>query len=334
MISYIARRLLWTLLVLLGVAILTYLLMYSIPGSPWDSGGKHALTNMMIDPISIKALNHHYGLDQPLWRQFTRFMIGDFDDDGQFFCGLLCGRLGPSLSQRGRAVEDILFEAPEGKSGWNSRFGYTIRLAGLAFLMTVAIGLPLGVWAATHRNSPAERLSSLGIATGMSIPSFVLGLLLIVIFASELHLIPVRPNWEEPKDWFVPALILAIAPAGILARMTRTAVLENLNADYVRTARAKGLDERGVLWGHILKNASIPLLTHLGPVMFELIAASFVIELMFSFPGFGQEYYRSITRLDYPVILALTLLYGALIAIANLGSDILYAVLDPRIRLG
>jgi ABC-type dipeptide/oligopeptide/nickel transport system permease component len=159
-------------------------------------------------------------------------------------------------------------------------------------------------------------------------------LLLIVIFASELHLIPVRPNWEEPKDWFVPALILAIAPAGILARMTRTAVLENLNADYVRTARAKGLDERGVLWGHILKNASIPLLTHLGPVMFELIAASFVIELMFSFPGFGQEYYRSITRLDYPVILALTLLYGALIAIANLGSDILYAVLDPRIRLG
>ncbi|MFM8319982.1 MAG: ABC transporter permease [Chloroflexota bacterium] len=333
MLAYLVRRLIGTFFVLLGVALIAFLMVHAIPGSPWERDlSRRATSGFASDDAVTRTLDRRFGLDLPLWRQFTRFLVGDYGPDG-FFCGYLCGNLGPSMTQRGRSVNEILFEAPEGHSRWDSRFGYTMRLAGLAMLMVVLVGLPAGVWSAMRRNSAFDLLGSLLMAAGMAVPNFVLGFLLIVLLASQLHLISVRPDWQDWRDWIAPAVILALGPGAMLGRLARTAMLDALQGEYVRTARAKGLAEGQVLTVHVLKNAAIPLLTHLGPVLFELFAASFVIEMMFGFPGFGREYYESVTRLDYPMILALTLLYGLFIALANLLTDLLYAVLDPRVRL-
>ncbi len=333
MIPFLARRLAGTLLVLLSIAILTFFLIHEIPGSPWDrQAGRRALANSFVSQSAIDNLNRRFGLDLPLWQQFTRYLIGYETDDG-WQCGYLCGHFGPSMFQQGRSIEEILFEPPENAGFWKSRFGYTLRLAGFALLITLIVGLPLGIYSAARRKSAFDVIASIFMAVGMSVPNFVLGLLLIIVFASNLHLINVRPDWNSLRDWIVPAVVLAITPTGMLARITRTAVLDVQHGDYVRTARSKGLDEPNVMIVHIIKNAAIPVLTHLGPVLFELIAASFVIEVMFGFPGFGREYFSAITRLDYPMIMALTLLYGVFIAIANLLTDVLYVALDPRIRI-
>lgn len=352
MFSYFLRRLFWTGFVLLGVAVITFLLMHSIPGTPWQRLGPRAMQNVFISDATMRTLNQRYGLDLPLWRQFTRYMFGDVLSDGSFECGFICGHMGLSLRQLGRSVEEILFEPPENMGFWKSRFGYTLRLAGLAFLFTVALGLPLGIWSAiaggylSGVRSPflggqanrfsrwLERLVALLLAVGNSIPNFIVGLLLIVLLGSRLHLISIIPTWDRWQSWLTPALILALAPTAMLARLTRAALLEAMQGDYVRTARSKGLDETSILWRHILQNAAAPILTHLGPLLFELFAASFVIEIMFGFPGFGQEYYRAVTQMDYPMIMGLTLLYGIFVALANLLADMLCAVLDPRIREG
>ncbi len=333
MLAYIVRRLFWTVWVLAGVSILAFLLIHNVPGSPWDPGsGQRAMTNLLVDDATQRTLNRRFGLDRPLLEQYVRYMLGWKGPHG-FECGFLCGNMGPSMHQQGRTVYEILFDPPEQASAWDSRFGYTLRLAGLSFLITLVVGLPLGVWSAYRRNTPFDVITSLFMAVGMSMPNFVLGFLVIVLFASTLHLINVRPDWSNYRDWIAPAVVLSVAPIGMLARMARTAVLEAMRGDYVRTARSKGLDEPSILTIHIVKNAALPVLTHLGPVLFELIAASFVIEVMFGFPGFGREYYESITRLDYSMIMALTLLYGIFIAFANLVTDVLYVVLDPRIRI-
>jgi oligopeptide transport system permease protein len=167
---------------------------------------------------------------------------------------------------------------------------------------------------------------------GMSIPSFVIGLLLLITLASGLGLISVIPNWSQPQAWIVPALVLAVAPMGTIARMTRTAVLEVMHRDYVRTARSKGLGEPAVISRHVFRNALIPVVTLLGPVLVELIASSFVIEAMFSFPGFGREYWLALVNLDYGMITGVTLLYAGLIVLVNLLVDMLYGVIDPRVR--
>ena len=148
-----------------------------------------------------------------------------------------------------------------------------------------------------------------------------------------LHLISVRATWSKPQDWIIPVVVLALAPAGMLARITRSAVLEASHGDYVRTARSKGLTEPQIVTWHILKNASIPIVTYTGPLLVEFVAFSFVIEAMFGFPGFGREYYEAITNLDYPMIMAITMIYGVIIILANFVIDLLYGFLDPRIRI-
>lgn len=333
MLTFLIRRLFWTIWVLLGVAILAFLLIHSVPGSPWDrQTGRRAMSNLMVTKNTMATLDRRFGLDRPLGEQFVRYLVGWKGKEG-FECGFICGNMGPSMYQQGRTVSEILFEPPEGGTFRESRFGYTLRLAGLAFLFTLAVGLPLGVWSAVRRNTSFDIITSIFTAVGMSMPNFVLGFLVIVVFASTLHLMSVRPDWKSYQGWIIPTVVLAIGPIGMLTRMTRTAVLEAMHGDYVRTARSKGLDEGSILTVHILKNAAIPVLTHLGPVLFELIAASFVIEVMFGFPGFGREYYESVTRLDYSMIMALTLLYGIFVAFANLLTDILYVALDPRVRV-
>jgi oligopeptide transport system permease protein len=334
MLRFLLHRLAWTIVVLIGVLLITFLLMHAMPGNPWDRPtAQRAMQNYMPSPEMIARLDRRFGFDLPVWRQFTRYVIGDVDEGGQFICGLICGDLGESTRQLGRPVRDILFGIPEGKTSfWDSRVGYTLRLAGLAFLFAVGLGLPIGVVAAVRHDSRFDRASTLLMTMGMSIPNFAIGLLVVVTLASGLGLISVIPDWSQPQAWLVPAFLLAIAPMGSIGRMTRTATLEVMHRDYVRTARSKGLGESAVIARHVLRNALIPIVTLLGPVLVELIAGSFVIEAMFGFPGFGREYWLALTNLDYGMIAGVTLLYAGLIVLVNLLIDMLYGVIDPRVR--
>ncbi len=334
MLSYIGRRLVWSVIVLVGVAGLTFYMVHLIPGNPWESrSGKRAMFSLPMDQTTLKTLNQRYGLDKPVLQQFMIYLIGGRNEDGRFQCGFICGDLGPSLRQRGRTVKEILFDAPENGAIWQSRFAYTMRLAFWVTLTIVGFGIPIGVLAAIKRDTWIDRGVSIFSAASMSVPNFVIGLLAIILFASTLNWISVRANWSNPQYWIIPVVVLALAPAGMLARITRSAILETAHEDYVRTARAKGLSENQVIVGHIFKNAAIPIVTYTGPLLVEFITFSFVIEAMFGFPGFGREYYQAIVSLDYSMIMAITLLYGFFIIFTNFLIDLLYGILDPRIRI-
>jgi oligopeptide transport system permease protein len=335
MLNFLFRRLVWNIFVLVGILGVAFLLMHAIPGSPWDkSPERMALGNFSMDETTRKTLDRRFGLDKPLWRQFTRYVIGDLDEGSVFVCGVVCGNFGPSYRQRGRSVQDILFGAPENGTRWNSRFVYSLRLSMLALAGIVLTGLVGGILAAIFRNSFLDRVISFLATIGISIPNFVIGLVLLIVLATGLGLINVRQNWSEPRSWVLPAVVLAFVPSGMLARLTRTAVLEVLSQDYVRTAHGKGLPAHTVLTVHVLRNASIPLMTYVGPIFLELVAGSLVIESMFGFPGMGREYWEAVIYRDYTMIMAITLLDGVFLVLANMGVDFLYTVLDPRIRIG
>ena len=333
MLRLFLRRLFALGATLFGVVLLAFLLTRLVPGNPWvGANQQRMMMNSSRDTAGVDTLNRRFGLDLPLWRQFTRYVFFDVDDNGELSCGLLCGDLGPSFRQRGLPVRDILFGAPENKTVWQSRFSYSLRLVGLAFLMAVAVGVPLGVMAATRQDSALDRILSLVSAMGMGVPNFVIGLPLIILFASGLGWISVIPRWSRPGDWILPAVVLALGPACVLARISRASVLETIRQDYVRTARAKGVQESRVLSRHVLRNALLPIITVLGPLSAELLAGSFVIEAMFGFPGFGREYWEAAANLDYPMLIGITLLYGLLIAVVNLGVDAAYGILDQRLQ--
>jgi oligopeptide transport system permease protein len=331
MATYFLRRLLWMIPVLFTVALITFVLMHAAPGGPWDRD----LNARQVDAATQKVLNAHYGLDKPLWRQFVAYTFGDFDgEDNKFVCGLVCGNLGPSYRVRGRTVQGILFEAPKNGSVLESRFGYSMRLGFYALLMAIVIGIPVGVFAALRQNSWVDYLSLFIATAGISLPSFVMAIFMIIIFASTLHWISVIPrSWDGIQPWILPAAVLGFGTMAYVARLTRTSMLEVLRQDYVRTARAKGLHERLVVYRHMMRNALIPVVTILGPSLAALVTGSFIIETMFSFPGMGREYVQAISRRDYSMIMGTTLIYVLLVSVANLTVDFLYVFIDPRIRL-
>lgn len=330
MTTYIIRRLLWLIPVLVIVAAITFILMHNTPGGPWDRD----LSARQVDATTQKRLNEAYGLDKPLWRQYVAYMIGDFNSKGVFVCGLICGNMGPSYRVRGRDVQDILFEPPENKPIWYSRFGYSLRLGLIALTLAVSIGIPLGTFAALKQNSLIDYVSLFIATVGISVPSFVIAIFLIIIFASWLHLVSVVPkDWSDPRVWILPATVLGFGTLAYTARLTRASMLEVMRQDYVRTARAKGLSERVVVTIHMIKNALIPVVTILGPALAALVTGSFIIETMFGFPGMGRAYVQSIQQRDYSMIMGTTLIYAFLVAIANLSVDFVYVLIDPRIRL-
>lgn len=337
MLTYIIRRLFWLIPVMITVSLVTFIIMRNTPGSPWDV---EAENKRALDPSTQKALEEYYGLDKPMWRQFVAYVAGDFDKDGKFACGMICGNLGPSYRVRGRTVQSIIFAAPppnkvgEKTSAWDSRFGYSARLGLLSLSFAIVFGIPIGMLAALKQNTIWDYAGLFLATAGISVPSFVMGIFLIIIFAVWLHLINVIPKgWDDPKVWILPALVLGFNTLAFTARLTRTAMLEVLRQDYVRTARAKGLAERVVVLRHMLKNALIPVVTILGPALAGLVTGSFIIETMFSFPGMGREYVRSIFNRDYSMIMGTTVVYALLVALANLSVDFVYVLIDPRIRL-
>jgi ABC-type dipeptide/oligopeptide/nickel transport system permease component len=266
-----------------------------------------------------------------LWRQFTRYLIGDWQN-GAFVCGALCGNLGPSTQQRGRSVQDILFEPPENQTFWASRFGYSLRLVAFASLLATGLGIGLGLVIALKPRSALAHAISISLAALISIPNFVLGLLTIIGLAVGLKVINVLPDWNYPSSWIVPALVLATMPAASLARVTRAALLDIMGQDYIRTARGKGLPETSVVSVHVMRNALAPIITFLGPMVMEMFTGLLIVENLYAFPGFGREYWTAVLKLDYPVVLGLTLLYALGIMLINTLVDVLCEMLDPRLR--
>jgi oligopeptide transport system permease protein len=354
MVKYTLRRLVWIIPVLFVVAGITFLLMHAAPGGPWERDPERR----PVDPQTQKLLNARFNLDQPMEQQFISYMLVDVDtgkasevgklDLGIFgvhqigpengatvTCGALCLNLGPSYRQRGRDVEDILFDPLTPNSTLvDSRFGYSIRLGVLALIFAVALGIPLGVVSALRQNTWIDYGATFFSTIGVSVPGFVMAILLIFLLATGLKIVPVVPqNWNQAGVWVIPVIVLGFLTLATTARLTRTSMLEVMRQDYIRTARAKGLPEHTIVLRHMLRNALIPVATTLGPALAGLITGAFVIETMFSFPGIGREYVTSITNRDYSMIMATTLIFAVMIALANLSVDLFYAWLDPRIQV-
>lgn len=329
MTTYIVRRLLWLIPVLFFVSLITFTLMHMAPGGPWDRDP----SARQVDSRTQQLLNKKFGLDKPMFLNTA----GGNPLDSQFFnyiWNAMRGDLGPSYRQRGLDVQDILFKPPEGKPFWQSRFGYTARLGLIALGLAVIIGIPAGIIAALNRNTFVDYLTLFISTIGVSVPSFVVAIFLIIIFASRLKLIKiVQSDWGNPNAWVIPAIVLGFGTMAYLTRLTRSSMLEVMQQDYVRTARAKGLSEWMVVGRHMVRNALIPVVTILGPALAGLVTGSFIIESMFSFPGSGRAYVQAISQRDYSMIMATTLIYAILVALANLTVDILYGFLDPRIKV-
>lgn len=330
MTTYVIRRLLYMIPTLFFVALITFILMHAAPGGPWDRD----LSARQVDATTQEILNRRFGLDKPLFFNTE----GGNPLDSQFFnyiFGAVRGDLGPSYRQRGLDVQDIVFKPPAGKPFWASKFGYSLRLGILAAFMATLFGIPLGILGALKRNTFWDYISLFISTAGISVPNFVLAIFFIIIFASKLKLVKiVQQDWNSPGAWMVPAAILGFGTFAYITRLTRSSMLEIMQQDYVRTARSKGLNERVVIFRHMLRNALIPVVTILGPALATLVVGSFIIEQMFSFPGLGREFVLSIQRRDYSMIMGTTLIYAILVAFANLSVDIVYGFLDPRIKLG
>ena len=319
---------------MIGAMLITFLLVHAVPGSPWSnySTAARAQKNRDIDTPTQRLLDNRFGLNLPLWRQFTRYLFVDVGSNGSVVCGVICGNLGPSIQQHGRSVQEIVFGAPMGRSFWYSSFGYSIRLVLLAWLIVIGIGIPLGVFSALRPGSNLARVISVVLAAFISIPNFVLGLLAIILLASWLHWMPVLPVWSTPKHWLVPAFVLALMPMAGVARVTRAAMLNVIGEDFVRTAHGKGLTKRRIALDHILRNALVPIITYFGPTLMELFVGLFIVEGLYSFPGMGREYWKAVLALDYPMILGLTFVYAVGIVSINILNQVACEILDPRLR--
>lgn len=345
MLGYTIRRLLWLIPVLATVGLCTFTIMRAAPGGPFDRDP----SRRQMSASAEKTLQQKFGLDKPVWRQFTRYMFVDRERDpktGQqrWVCGAVCGNLGPTYASKGsRTVQATLFQR-ESKNK-PSRFYFSARLGVQALLLATLIGIPLGVIGALRQNTIVDYLSLLLATIGSILPSFVIGALLI-IFASrvlnqsetftdlvgKIEIIP--KQWEGIKPWVFPTMALGFGAMAFITRLTRSSVLEVIRQDYVRTARAKGLGGWTVITRHVLKNSLLPVVTVLGPALAGLLTGSFFIETIFSVPGMGRAFVAAIGARDYSMIMGSGLFYAFLIALANLSVDLLYGVLDPRIKVG
>ncbi len=330
MAKYLIRRALWMIPVILAIALVTFLLMHAAPGGPWDRDP----TRKQLDASTLAKLEEQFGLDKPLWRQFTSYIFGDVDEEGNWEWGAIGGNLGPSYRQRGRTVQDILFGINDNTTFWHSKFGYSLRLALLSFTFAIVVGIPSGIISALKQNTWIDYLSAFIANIGVSVPNFVIGIFLIIIVSVWLGWAPVVPrDWGSINVWIMPALVLGFYTTAFTARLMRSSMLEVMRQDYVRTARAKGLHETLVVDRHMLRNALIPVITMLGPSLAGLLTGSFIVETMFGFPGIGREYVTAISNRDYSMIMGTTLVYGVLISVSNLMVDIMYSWVDPRIKL-
>jgi len=316
MTGYIIRRVLQLIPVLWAVATITFILMHMVPGGPFTQ-------EKALPANIVAALNRRYNLDEPLWKQYILYLWN-----------LLHGDLG--LSFRGdRDVSQLIRDG----------FFVTAQLGVLAFIVSSVVGLSLGIFSALNQNGVLDYVGVFFATIGAALPNFVMASFLIIIFAINLHWFQVL-GWGGPIqlshaldpsawDWkkmVLPVIAVSTLPAAYIARVTRASMLEVLNQDYIRTARAKGLGNFTVISRHGLKNALIPVLTVMGPIAAVLVTGSFIIETVFAIPGVGRAFVDAVARRDYAMIMGSTLFYAVIVAVANLVVDVLYAAVDPRIR--
>jgi ABC-type dipeptide/oligopeptide/nickel transport system permease component len=306
--AFVLRRVLWTIPVVVLVILLTFLMMRAIPGNPFRK------TDRPVPESIQRNLDAKFNLDKPAYQQYLLYVKDVFTLD-----------LGPSLVLRGRTVNDIV----------KDNFPNSIELGLLAFIWAIVIGVPAGILAALRPNSIFDYLAMFVSNVGFAVPSFLVATLLIYFVSVQWGLVPTSgwgETWQPDTRKILPSLALGLVPMAYFARLVRGSMLETMQQDYVRTAKAKGLRWRRVVGFHVMRNSLIPAVTAAGPLLGYIITGSFIIELIFAIPGIGTYYVTAVEGRDYSVVMGLTVLLSLIIIVANLIVDILYGVLDPRTR--
>ena len=307
MLTFIIRRILWTIPVVLLVILMTFLMMRQIKGNPFRNSERAV-------PASIQRnLDRKFHLDKPWYEQYLYYVKGVGTAD-----------LGPSLVQRNQNVNDVI----------KQHFPVSLKLGAFAMFFAIVVGIPLGILSALKQNTISDYLSMGFVNIGYALPSFFISTLLLYFFAVRWRNVTGLPTngWGGWRTWILPAIALGLAPMTVFARITRGAMLETLQQDYIRTAKAKGLRWERVVGLHVLRNSLIPTITAAGPLLGYIITGSFIVESIFGIPGIGRYYVISVTGRDYSVTMGITVLLSLIIIFANLVVDILYGFLDPRTR--
>ena len=305
MFAYAVRRLVVAVPTLFVIVTIAFFLMRAAPGGPFDS-------DRVLPPAIEKNVLAHYNLDLPLWQQYAKY-VG----------GLLQGDLGPSFRVRDFTVAELI----------GAGFPASLQIGGIAILLAVVVGISLGAFAALRQNSAAD-YAVMGVAmTGIAVPNFVMAPLLTLVFGVYLSLLPVA-GWGGGAlaNKILPVVALALPQIAYIARLTRGSMVEVMNANYVRTARAKGLRERLVVMRHSLRGALLPVISYLGPATAAVVTGSVVIESIFGIPGIGRYFIEGALNRDYTLVMGVMIFYAVLIILLNLLVDLLYAVLDPKVR--
>ena len=303
--KYIVKRVLIGIITLFALATITFFLMHIIPGSPF-AGETSKL------PAAVKEkLIAQYGLDQPLYVQF-----------GAYLRNALTGDFGTSLNRKGQEVVDIIANG----------LPATVSLGLVAFVIAMVVGIFLGTVAAFSRQKWVSGVVAFIATIGVSVPSFLLALMMMLVFGVLLSCLPTigLGSWQH---YIMPSVALALSPIAMISRLVRTSLMDVMRQDYMVLARSKGTSELKVIIRHALKNALVPVITYAGPLIATLLTGSFVVETLFSVPGIGAEFVNSVSNRDYTLIMALTIFYGSFIIIANIVTDLITAAMDPRIRL-
>lgn len=306
MTRYILKRLLAGVLTILVLTTVAFFLMHAMPGSPFSQEEQKKLTEE-----ALMRLNAKYGLDQPVWKQFLTYMKGLFQGD-----------LGTSFKRANTSVNEII----------SGHFPVSAKVGLISVVFSLLIGVPLGILAALRRGRGADWACMVFATIGISAPVFVTSVLLMYLFCGVLQWLP-NFGLNTWKSYLLPVACLAFNPIAYIARQTRSSMLEALEQDYIRTARAKGVKESVVVIKHALKNAIMPVVTYLGPLVAGLLTGSFVVERLFSISGIGRYFVTSISERDYTMIMGITIFFGVFVVICNLISDVLLAVIDPRVKL-
>ncbi len=304
MLKYIGKRIGLAVVTIWAVATITFFLMNMVPGGPF-------LSEKAISPQATAALEAKYGLDKPLHRQYFTYMWD-----------ALHGDFGDSLKQRGRTVMDIIL----------MKFPVSARVGGISVMMSLLVGVPLGCFAALKRGKLPDSLISVIATCGIAVPSFVICTILLYFFGVKLKALPTMglTGW---KNYIMPVMALSFYPTAYIMRLMRSSMLDVLGQDYMRTAKAKGVAGFLILFKHALRNAILPIITYVGPLLAYTVTGSFVVEKIFVIPGLGGEFITAINGRDYTLIMGTTIFLATLIIIMNVVVDIVYKIVDPRIKL-
>lgn len=304
MTKYLIKRFFYTVVTLWIVITATFFLMHAIPGDPFTDEKK-------LPPQIIANLKAKYGLDKSLPQQYVIY-LGN----------VLHGDLGTSIKNQGRTVNEII----------SYSFPTSAKLGGVAVLFATIFGIIMGIIAALKQGRWQDNFCMIISTIGVTVPSFVMATLLMYIFALKLKILPAI-GFDGPENYIMPAIALGGYSMAFIARLARSSLLEVVRQDYIKVARAKGLSKGKIIYKHALKNSLLPIVTYLGPVIAGILTGSFVIESMFGIPGLGREFVISISNRDYTEILGVTIFYGVFLIICNLVVDLLYVLIDPRIKL-